>query len=77
MGWKSVRCISHTYEPVGDRTLLLVSQVVYTLEPLLYGNLVSRSRSGVDSFHLVDALGSTRQLARSTVSRVATCMGTV
>ena len=40
-----------------------IIQVVYTLEPLLYGNLISQSRSGVDSFYLFDALGSTRQLA--------------
>ena len=40
-----------------------IIQVVYTLEPLLYGNLVSQSRGGVDSFYLFDALGSTRQLA--------------
>ena len=37
-----------------------IIQVVYTLEPLLYGNLISQSRSGVDSFYLFDALGSTR-----------------
>ena len=29
-----------------------IIQVVYTLEPLLYGNLISQSRSGVDSFYL-------------------------
>ena len=40
-----------------------IIQVVYTLEPLLYGNLISQSRSGVDSFFLFDAPGSTRQLA--------------
>jgi RHS repeat-associated protein len=43
-----------------------VIQVVYTLEPLLYGNLVSQSRGGTDSFYLFDALGSTRQLVSST-----------
>ena len=42
-----------------------VIQVVYTLEPMLYGNLISQSRSGGDSFYLFDALGSTRQLANS------------
>jgi len=45
-----------------------IIQVVYTLEPLLYGNLISQSRSGVDSFYLFDAIGSTRQLASSTGS---------
>ena len=39
-----------------------VIQVVYTLEPLLYGNLISQSRGGSDSFFLFDAAGSTRQL---------------
>jgi RHS repeat-associated protein len=43
-----------------------IIQVVYTLGPAIYGNLISQSRSGVDSFYLFDALGSTRQLANST-----------
>ncbi len=43
-----------------------VIQVVYTLEPEVYGNLISQSRSGVDSFYLFDALGSTQQLVSST-----------
>jgi RHS repeat-associated protein len=43
-----------------------IVQVVYTLEPLSYGNLISQSRSGSDSFYLFDALGSTRQLSSST-----------
>ena len=42
-----------------------VIQVEFTLEPVLYGNLISQSRGGVDSFYLFDALGSTRQLANS------------
>ncbi|HKI17167.1 MAG TPA: hypothetical protein VKA15_04780 [Isosphaeraceae bacterium] len=40
-----------------------IIQVVYTAEPVVYGNLVSQSRSGTDSFYLFDALGSTRELA--------------
>ena len=43
-------------------------QVVYTLGPLFYGNLISQSRSGTDSFYLFDALGSTRQLMSITAS---------
>jgi len=43
-----------------------IIQVVYTLEPVLYGNLISQSRGGVDSFYLFDALGSTRQLTGGT-----------
>ena len=39
-----------------------IIQVVYTLEPVIYGNLISQSRSGVESFYLFDALGSARQL---------------
>jgi len=42
-----------------------IVQVVYTLEPVLYGNLISQSRGGTDSFYIFDALGSTRQLASS------------
>ena len=37
-------------------------QVVYTREPAVFGNLISQSCSGTDSFHLFDAVGSTRQL---------------
>ena len=39
-----------------------IIQVVYTLDPLFYGNLISQSRSGADSFYLFDALGSVTQL---------------
>jgi len=35
------------------------TKVVYTLEPNLYGNLISQIRSGIPSFHVFDALGST------------------
>ena len=45
-----------------------IIQVVYTLQPLLYGNLISQSRTGVDSFYLFDALGSIRQLGSTTGS---------
>ena len=45
-----------------------IIQVVYTLQPELYGNLVSQRRSGVSSFYLFDGLGSTTQLANSTGS---------
>jgi hypothetical protein len=45
-----------------------IIQAVYALEPSIYGNLISQSGSGVDSFYLFDALGSTRQLAKSTGS---------
>ena len=34
-----------------------IIQVVYTLEPLLYGNLISQMRSGTASFYLFDGLG--------------------
>ncbi len=42
-----------------------IVQVAYTLEPVFYGNLISQSRGGVDSFFLFEVLGSTRQLANS------------
>lgn len=45
-----------------------VIQVVYSLAPALYGNLISQTRSGTDSFYLFDALGAARQLANSTMS---------
>ena len=45
-----------------------IIQVVYTLQPLLYGNLISQRRSGTTSFYLFDGLGSTTQLANSTGS---------
>ena len=45
-----------------------IIQVVYTLEPTLYGNLISQRRSGTTSFYLFDGLGSTTQLANSTGS---------
>ena len=34
-----------------------IIQVVYTLEPALYGNLISQRRSGTTSFYLFDGLG--------------------
>ena len=43
-----------------------IIQVVYTLQPMLYGNLISQRRSGTTSFYLFDGLGSTTQLANST-----------
>ena len=43
-----------------------IIQVVYTLQPQLYGNLISQRRSGIISFYLFDGLGSTTQLAGST-----------
>ena len=45
-----------------------IIQVVYTLQPMLYGNLISQRRSGATSFYLFDGLGSTTQLANSTGS---------
>ena len=46
------------------------TQVAYTLEPALYGNLLSQRRAGASSFHHFDSLGSTRNL--SDVSEVST-----
>jgi RHS repeat-associated protein len=42
-----------------------VAQVIYTLEPAGYGNLISQRRSSTTSFYLFDALGSTRKLTSS------------
>ncbi len=41
------------------------TQVAYTLDPQLYGNLISQRRSGATSWHLFDALGSTERLTDS------------
>jgi RHS repeat-associated protein len=41
-------------------------QVVYTLEPATYGNLLSQFRGGGSQFFLFDGLGSTDRLADST-----------
>ncbi len=38
-------------------------QAVYTLEPLIHGNLISQIRGAVSSYYLFDVLGSTRQIA--------------
>jgi RHS repeat-associated protein len=42
-----------------------VSQVIYTLEPNVYGNIVSQRRGSTASSYLFDALGSTRKLTNS------------
>jgi RHS repeat-associated protein len=42
-----------------------IIQVVYTLEPVLYGNLISQRRGGVSSFYLFDGLGSTDRLGNT------------
>ena len=43
-----------------------IIQVLYTLEPATYGNLISQSRSAVESLYLFDAMGSTSILTTST-----------
>jgi RHS repeat-associated protein len=42
-----------------------IIQVVCTLEPVRYGNLISQSRQGADSFYLFNGLGSTIQLSNN------------
>jgi len=42
-----------------------IIQVVYTLQPVVYGNVISQRRSGTTAFYLFDGLGSTTQLASS------------
>jgi YD repeat-containing protein len=44
-------------------------QAVYTLEPETYGNLISQSRGGVDSYYIFDGLGSTTILTADSGSR--------
>jgi hypothetical protein len=61
-----------TKKPIWDFENILLetdgsnnTQVIYTLEPNVYGNLVSQRRSSTTSFYLFDALGSTRKLTGS------------
>ncbi len=61
-----------TAKHVWDRQNILLEtdgsnivQVVYTLQPALFGNLLSQRRSGTTSFYLFDGLGSTTQLTNS------------
>ena len=61
-----------TKKPIWDfRNILLetdgsnATQVIYTLEPGVYGNLLSQRRGSTTSFYLFDALGSTRKLTSS------------
>ncbi len=61
-----------TKKPIWDGENILletdgsdVTQVVYTLEPAGYGNLVSQRRGSTTSTYLFDALGSTRKLTDS------------
>ena len=57
-------CLGQTEHPVGDGASNII-QVVYTLEPMAFGNLISQSRGAADSFYLFNALGSTTQLTDS------------
>ena len=45
-----------------------IIQVVYSLEPRFYGNLIFQWRNGIGSYYLFDSLGSTTQLTNSTGS---------
>jgi RHS repeat-associated protein len=61
-----------TKKPIWDMENILletdgsnVTQVIYTLEPAGYGNLVSQRRASTTSFYLFDALGSARKLTSS------------
>ena len=51
-----------------------IVEAVYTLEPLFYGNLISQSRGGADSFYLFDALGTARQLVSFAGSVTNSCI---
>jgi RHS repeat-associated protein len=64
-----------TKKPIWDFENMLVetdgsnvTQVVYTLEPNVYGNLVSQRRGSTTSYFLFDALGSARKLTGSASS---------
>ena len=61
-----------TKKPIWDLSNVLLeqdslnaTQVVYTLEPAIYGNLLSQRRGVTTSYYLFDALGSTRMLTSS------------
>lgn len=50
--------------------------VVYTLEPMQYGNLISQRRGGASAWHHFDALGSTERLTDSDQAALATYLNT-
>ena len=52
-----------SYNILAETSASDVVQVVYTVLPAINGYLISQSRGGVDSFYLLDSLGSTRNLA--------------
>ena len=51
-----------------------VIQVVYTLKPLTYGDLVSQSQSGTDSFYLFDVAGSATHITDLAGAIANTCV---
>jgi RHS repeat-associated protein len=64
-----------TKKPIWDFQNILLetdgsnaTQVIYTLEPAAFGNLISQRRGSTTSFYLFDALGSTRKLTNSASS---------
>ena len=52
------------------------TQVAYTLEPQVYGNLISQRRSGASAWHHFDGLGSTERLTDSDQAALATYLNT-
>ena len=72
---------SGTTNHVWDRQNILletnagnVIQVVYTLKPLTYGDLVSQSQSGTDSFYLFDVAGSATHITDLAGAIANTCV---
>ena len=68
----STRHIWDGQNAIDERDSSNVIQVAYTLEPLLYGNLISQRRSGASSYYLFDALGSTDTMTVANQSIVNT-----
>jgi RHS repeat-associated protein len=61
-----------TKKPIWDFQNILLetdgsnaTQVVYTLEPAVFGSLISQRRGSTTSYYLFDALGSSRKLTSS------------
>jgi RHS repeat-associated protein len=61
----TTNCVWDRQNILLETNAMNLPEAVYTVEPSLFGNLISQSRAGVDSFALFDALASTRQLANS------------
>jgi RHS repeat-associated protein len=62
--------VNYIWDPLADSYLMETdgsgsTQAVYTVEPDLYGQVISQRRGGTSSYYHYDGLGSTRELTNS------------